>query len=275
MAVKIFNATSPGQRHRLVSDFDEVTSRSPEKSLLAPRRRKAGRNNLGRITVRHRGGGNARRYRLVDFKRFKDGVEGVVKSVEYDPNRSAFISLVQYRDGEKRYVVAPKGLTVGSVIVSGPKADIKIGNTLPLGKIPPGTEVHNIELSIGRGGQLARSAGAFGVVMAKNNRYATIKLPSGEVRLVNVKCRATVGQLGNQERRNTMRGKAGATRWAGFRPAVRGSVMNPCDHPHGGGEGKAPIGRPGPVTPWGKPTLGYKTRNAKKVSKKYILERRK
>ena len=255
-------------------DFAEITTSTPEKSLLVSLKNKAGRNNNGRITVRHQGGGHKRHYRLIDFKRNKDGVEAVVKTIEYDPNRTANIALVHYTDGVKAYIIAPKGLEVGQRIVSGPDADIKIGNALPLANIPVGTVIHNIELYPGKGGQLVRSAGCAAQLMAKEDGVAQVRLPSGEVRIIRLDCKATIGQVGNIEHDTVKVGKAGKTRHRGIRPTVRGSVMNPCDHPHGGGEGRAPIGRPGPVTPWGKPALGYKTRNAKARTNKFIVKRR-
>jgi len=256
-----------------VSTFEEITSARPEKSLLRPLKRKAGRNFRGKITVRHRGGGHKRRYRLIDFKRDKIGIPGRVSTIEYDPNRSARIALVAYVDGEKRYIIAPLGLKVGDMIVSGPDAEIRVGNTLPIANIPVGTTIHNIELHIGKGGQLVRSAGTSAQLMAKEGRYAHIRLPSGEVRLINVQCMATIGQVGNTDHGNIKLGKAGRKRWLGFRPSVRGSAMDPASHPHGGGEGRSPIGMPGPKSPWGKPTLGYKTRR-NKATDKWIVRRR-
>ncbi len=275
MAIKKFVPTSPGRRFMTVSSFEEITKQKPEKSLLKPLKKNAGRNAAGRITVRHRGGGHKQKYRIIDFKRDKDGVPAKVAAVEYDPNRSARIALLHYADGEKRYILAPQGLKVGVTISSGPGAEIRAGNTLPLQNIPVGTLVHNIEMIPGKGGQLVRSAGGVAQLMAKEGKHAHIKLPSGEVRLVPSGCRATIGQLGNVEHENITIGKAGRSRWLGFRPSVRGSVMNPVDHPHGGGEGKAPIGRKSPLTPWGKPTLGYKTRAKKKKSNIFILKKRK
>lgn len=257
-----------------VSTFEEITKTEPERSLLAKKKRKAGRNAQGRITVRHRGGGHQRHYRLIDFKRDKDNIPAKVAAIEYDPNRSANIALLHYVDGEKRYILAPVGLKVGDTVVSGPDADIKPGNCLPLRNIPFGTMVHNVELYPGRGGQMARAAGTAVQLMAKEGNYAHLKLPSGEVRLVSLDCRATVGQVGNLDHENITIGKAGRKRWLGFRPTVRGSAMNPVDHPHGGGEGKAPIGRPHPVTPWGKPALGHRTRKKGKASDKFIVRRR-
>lgn len=274
MAVKRFKPTSPGRRFLTVSTFDEITKTEPEKTLLAPLTKNSGRNAYGRITVRHRGGGHKRKYRVIDFKRNKDDIPARVAGIEYDPNRSANIALLHYLDGEKRYILAPLGLQVGQTVISGPKSEIRPGNAMTLRHIPAGTFVHNIELKEGAGGQLARSAGAAAQLMAKEGRYGHLRLPSGEVRLVSLDCRATIGQLGNLEHENLTIGKAGRNRWMGRRPTVRGSVMNPVDHPHGGGEGKAPIGRSGPVTPWGKPTLGYKTRKKKKASDQLIVRRR-
>jgi large subunit ribosomal protein L2 len=258
-----------------VADFSELTKKKPEKSLLRPLTSKAGRNNNGRITVRHQGAGHKRRYRLVDFKRNKDGIVATVNAIEYDPNRTSYIALLFYADGDKSYIIAPNGLKVGDQIVSGPEADIKVGNCLPLRNIPVGSVIHNIELKIGKGGQIVRSAGASAQLMAKEGKYAQVRLPSTEVRLVHLDCRATLGQVGNIEHENITIGKAGRSRWMGKRPTVRGVVMNPCDHPHGGGEGRSPIGRKSPVTPWGKPTLGYKTRKKKNPNDKYIVRRRK
>ncbi|MGI6317494.1 MAG: 50S ribosomal protein L2 [Firmicutes bacterium] len=275
MAIKKFVPTSPGRRFMTVSSFEEITKKKPEKSLLKPLKKSAGRNAAGRITVRHRGGGHKQKYRVIDFKRDKDGIPAKVAAIEYDPNRTARIALLHYADGEKRYILAPQGLKVGVTISSGPSAEIRAGNALPLQNIPVGTLVHNIEMIPGKGGQLVRSAGGVAQLMAKEGKYAHIKLPSGEVRLVPSGCKATIGQLGNVEHENITIGKAGRSRWLGIRPAVRGSVMNPVDHPHGGGEGKAPIGRKSPLTPWGKPTLGYKTRAKKKKSNIFILRKRK
>ena len=275
MAIRKIKPTTPGQRFMTVSAFEEITCTTPEKSLLEDLRSSGGRNNHGRITVRHRGGGNRRKYRVIDFKRERFGVNATVQTLEYDPNRSAFIALVQYEDGEKRYIIAPQDLKVGDVIVSGPEADIKPGNALPLINIPVGTFLHNIELYPGKGAQLARSAGNTAQLMAKENGMALLRLPSGELRNVPAGCMATVGVVSNPEHANVNYGKAGRKRHMGWRPAVRGSVMNPCDHPHGGGEGKSPVGRPGPVTPWGKPALGYKTRQKNKRTDKYIVKRRK
>ncbi|MGM9571135.1 MAG: 50S ribosomal protein L2 [bacterium] len=273
MAVKKFKPTSPGRRTMTVSSFEEITTDKPEKSLLVPLVRKAGRNAYGRLTVRHRGGGHKRKYRLIDFKRNKDNVPAKVATIEYDPNRSARIALLHYLDGEKRYILAPVGLKVGDMIYSGPESDIKIGNCLPLKNIPVGTLIHNIELKIGKGGQIVRSAGAAAQLMAKEGNYAHVRLPSGEVRLIHVNCRATIGQIGNLEHENITIGKAGRSRWLGIRPYVRGIVMNPCDHPHGGGEGRSPIGRKTPVSPWGQPAKGYKTRRRKDTDK-WIVKRR-
>ena len=274
MAIKHYKPTTPGRRGMTTMDYSELSKVAPERSLLEPLKKNAGRNSYGRITVRHRGGGNRRKYRGIDFKRNRFGIEATVMTLEYDPNRSAFIALVQYTDGVKSYIIAPIGLKVGDVIVSGPDADIKPGNALPLANIPVGTVIHNIELYPGKGAQLARSAGNMAQLMAKENGMALLRLPSGELRNVPANCMATVGQVSNPEHSNVNYGKAGRKRHMGWRPTVRGSVMNPCDHPHGGGEGKSPIGRPGPVTPWGKPALGYKTRDKKKRSDKYIVKRR-
>jgi large subunit ribosomal protein L2 len=275
MAVKRFKPTSPGRRFATVSTFEEITKQEPEKSLLAPLSKKAGRNSYGRITVRHQGGGHKRSYRIIDFKRNKDDIPAKVAGIEYDPNRSANIALLHYADGEKRYILAPLGLRDGQIVMSGNKVEVRPGNAMPLRSIPVGTFVHNIELKQGYGGQLARSAGTAAQLAAKEGDMGHIRLPSGEVRLVRLDCRATIGQIGNIEHENLTIGKAGRSRWMGKRPTVRGSVMNPCDHPHGGGEGKAPIGLKRPVTPWGKPTLGYKTRKKNKDSDKLIVRRRK
>lgn len=275
MAVKKYKPTSPGRRQMSVSTFSEITTDKPEKSLLAPLNRKAGRNNQGRMTTRHKGGGHKRQYRIIDFKRRKDGIPGRVATIEYDPNRTANIALIHYADGEKRYIIAPAGLKVGDVIESGSNADIKVGNALPLSSIPVGTTIHNIELKPGKGGQMVRSAGASAQLLGRDGDYAIIRLTSGEIRKVLLSCRATIGQVGNVEHELINIGKAGRSRWLGKRPAVRGSVMNPVDHPHGGGEGRAPIGRKSPMSPWGKPTLGVKTRNKKKESSKYIIRSRK
>ena len=274
MAIKVYKPTINSRRNMSVIDYSGLSKVAPEKSLLAPLNKKAGRNSYGRITVRHRGGGNRRKYRIIDFKRNKFDVEGIVKTIEYDPNRSAFIALVEYADGEKSYILAPEGLKVGYKVVSGPNADIKIGNALPLTSIPVGTFVHNIELYPGRGAQLARSAGNMAQLMARENGYALLRLPSNELRNVPETCMATIGQVSNPDHFNVKIGKAGRKRNMGWRPTVRGSVMNPNDHPHGGGEGKSPVGRPGPVTPWGKPALGYKTRKNNKSSDKLIVRRR-
>ena len=274
MAMKIYKPTTPGRRQMTVTDFSNLSKVAPEKSLLKVLKKNSGRNNTGRITVRHRGGGNRRKYRMIDFKRNKLDIPATVLTLEYDPNRSAFIALVQYEDGEKRYIVAPHGLKVGDKVMSGPNADIKPGNALPLVNIPVGTFIHNIELYPGKGAQLARSAGIIAQLMAKEGAHALIRLPSGELRKVPVNCMATIGQVSNIDHENMSIGKAGRTRHMGIRPTVRGSVMNPCDHPHGGGEGKSPIGRSGPVTPWGKPALGYKTRDKHHRSDKFIVKRR-
>ena len=275
MAIKKYKPTSNGRRNMTSSDFAEITTNKPEKSLLESTKRKAGRNNQGKITVRHNGGGHKRQYRVIDFKRLKDGVEGRVATIEYDPNRSANIALINYADGEKRYILAPKGLEVGMTIVSGPEVDIKVGNALPLSNIPMGTTIHNIEMKPGKGGQLVRSAGTSAQVLGKEDKYVIVRLQSGEVRMILGTCRATIGEVGNEQHELIHLGKAGRTRWLGKRPTVRGSVMNPNDHPHGGGEGKAPVGRKSPMTPWGKPALGYKTRNKKNKSDKHIIRRRK
>jgi len=275
MGVKKFKPVTPGRRFMTVSTFEDITSTEPERGLLRPLISRGGRNSQGKMTVRHQGGGHKRRYRVIDFRRNKDGVPGRVATVEYDPNRSARIALVHYQDGEKRYILAPVGLGVGDVVVSGPKAEIKPGNALPLRDIPLGTTVHNLELQIGRGGQLVRSAGGAAQVMAKEGEYAQVRLPSGEVRMLHLDCRATVGQVGNLDHEAVSVGKAGRSRWMGWRPSVRGVVMDPSSHPHGGGEGKSPVGMPGPVTPWGKPTLGYKTRKRAKPSTKFVVKRRK
>ena len=274
MASKFYNPTTPGRRDMSTIDYSGLSKVAPERSLLEPMKKHSGRNSYGRITVRHRGGGNRTKYRVIDFKRGKVGVSAEVKSIEYDPNRSAHIALVQYEDGEKRYIVAPHGLKVGDKVVSGPEADIIAGNALPLANIPVGTFIHNIELYPGKGAQLARSAGVMAQLMAKENKYALVRLPSGELRNIPSECYAVVGQVSNIDHANVSYGKAGRVRHMGWRPTVRGSVMNPCDHPHGGGEGKSPIGRPGPVTPWGKPALGYKTRNKHQRSDKFIVRRR-
>jgi large subunit ribosomal protein L2 len=273
MPIKSYKPTSPGRRGMTVSTFEEVTQTTPEKSLLKPLKKRAGRNFRGKITVRRRGGGHKRRYRVIDFKRDKFGVPARVASIEYDPNRSARIALLVYADGEKRYIIAPIALMVGDVVSSGPEAEIRAGNAMPIHRIPLGTLVHNIELQPGRGGQLVRSAGTSAQLMAKEGPYAQVRLPSGEVRMINQKCMATIGQVGNVDHSNLTLGKAGRNRWLGRRPSVRGSAMDPASHPHGGGEGRAPIGMPSPKTPWGKPTLGYRTRRFK-LSDRYIVRRR-
>ncbi|MFC4765946.1 50S ribosomal protein L2 [Effusibacillus consociatus] len=275
MGIKKYKPTSPGRRFMSVLTFEEITTDKPEKSLLEPLKKNAGRNNQGKITTRHQGGGHKRQYRVIDFKRNKDGIPGRVATIEYDPNRSANIALINYADGEKRYILAPLGLKVGDTIFSGANADIKVGNTLPLINIPVGTVIHNIELKPGKGGQLARAAGAEAQLLAKEGEYCHVRLSSGEVRLIRAECRATIGQVGNLDHENVNVGKAGRSRWLGKRPTVRGVVMNPNDHPHGGGEGRAPIGRKSPVSPWGKPTLGKKTRKKNKPSNKYIIRSRK
>jgi len=275
MGIKFYKPTTPGRRDMSVSTFEEITTDTPEKSLLEPLTKSGGRNAQGKITVRHRGGGEKRKYRIIDFKRNKDGIPAKVATIEYDPNRTSNIALLHYADGEKRYIIAPVGLKVGNTVVSGVDADIRTGNALPLANIPVGTLIHNIELKTGKGGQMARSAGAYAQLMAKEGNYAVLRLPSSEMRNVRIECRATIGQVGNTDHSNINIGKAGRKRHMGFRPTVRGSVMNPNDHPHGGGEGRAPIGRPGPSTPWGKPALGYKTRKKNKDSDKYIIRRRK
>ena len=274
MAIKGYKPTSPARRQMTVCTFDEITSNEPERSLLVAKKKSGGRNANGRITVRHRGGGEKNRYRIIDFKRDKDGVPAKVATIEYDPNRTAFIALLNYVDGEKRYIIAPVGLKVGANIMSGPEADIKAGNALPIRNIPVGTIIHNIELSAGKGGQLVRSAGNSAQLMAKEAEYAQVRLPSGEVRYIRIECKATIGTVSNLTHEIVNIGKAGRKRHMGVRPTVRGSVMNPNDHPHGGGEGKAPIGHAGPLTPWGKPTLGYKTRKHKKYSDRFIVKKR-
>ncbi len=273
MAIKKYKPTTPGRRGMTVTDYSGLSKVAPERSLLEPMKKAAGRNNTGRITVRHHGGGNRTKYRVIDFKRNKVDMPATVKTLEYDPNRSAHIALVQYEDGEKRYIIAPEGLKVGDTVLSGPNADIKPGNCLPFVNIPVGTMIHNIELYPGKGAQLVRSAGNQAQLMAKEGKYALVRLPSGEMRNIPVNCIATVGQVGNTDHENVNIGKAGRKRHMGWRPTVRGSVMNPCDHPHGGGEGKSPIGRSGPVTPWGKPALGYKTRKKHARSDKFIVKR--
>lgn len=274
MGIKKYNPTTPGRRGMTVSTFEEITKSTPEKSLTVTLKKHSGRNSRGKITVRHKGGGYRNKYRIIDFKRNKDGIPGNVKAIEYDPNRSANIALIVYADGEKRYIIAPQGLKTGEQVFSGEDADIKVGNALPLANIPVGTVIHNIELKAGKGAQLVRSAGNGAQLMAKEGKFAQVRLPSGEVRKVRIECRATIGEVGNNDHQNIDIGKAGRKRHMGIRPTVRGSVMNPNDHPHGGGEGKAPIGRKSPVTPWGKPALGLKTRKRKNPSNKYIVKRR-
>ena len=274
MAIKTFNPTTPSRRNMTVTDYSVLSKVKPEKSLLENLKKNSGRNSYGRITVRHRGGGNKRKYRLIDFKRDKMDVPATVLTIEYDPNRGAFIALTQFADGEKRYIIAPHGLKVGDTVISSATADIKPGNALPIINIPVGTVIHNIELNPGRGAQFVRGAGNAAQLMAKEDGMALVRLPSGELRKFRLNCMATIGQVSNLDHENVQLGKAGRTRHQGIRPTVRGSVMNPCDHPHGGGEGKSPIGRPGPVTPWGKPTLGYKTRKKKNRSDKFIVRRR-
>lgn len=273
MALKTFKPTSPSRRNMTVSAFEEITRTEPERSLVKPLPRKAGRNNDGRLSVRHKGGGHKRMFRVIDFKRNKDGIPARVASIEYDPNRSANIALLYYQDGLKTYILAPNGLQVDQMVVSGPEADIKVGNTLPLQNIPVGTLVHNIEMKPGKGAQMVRTAGGSAQLMAKEGSYATLRLPSGEMRMIRIECRATIGQVGNLDHENINVGKAGRSRWLGIRPTVRGSVMNPCDHPHGGGEGRNSIGR-NPCTPWGKPALGAKTRKKKNSSNRFIVKRR-
>jgi large subunit ribosomal protein L2 len=273
MPIKTYKPTSPGRRGTTAFTFEEITQSTPERSLIRPMRKKAGRNSYGKITVRHQGAGHKRRYRLIDFKRDKHGIPGRVATIEYDPNRSARIALISYTDGEKRYIIAPVGLMVGDVVMSGPKAEVRTGSALPIANIPVGTMVHNIELQVGKGGQLARAAGTAAQVLAKEGQHAQIRLPSGEVRLVSVDCMASIGQVGNTEHGNIKLGKAGRKRWLGIRPSVRGTAMDPSAHPHGGGEGRSPIGMPGPKTPWGKPTLGYKTRT-NKTTDRWIVRRR-
>ena len=275
MAIRIYKSITPGTRNRSVSDFSNLTKKKPEKSLLRKKFQKAGRNHRGVITIRHRGGGHKKRYRIIDFRRNKPDVEAKVASIEYDPNRNARIALLHYTDGEKRYILHPKKLEVGSIVVSGTQAPIEIGNALPLSNIPLGTSVHNIELIPGRGGQIVRSAGASAQIVAKEGKFVTLKMPSNEVRMVHSLCYATIGEVGNAEQKNLVLGKAGRKRWLGMRPTVRGVVMNPCDHPHGGGEGRSPIGRPKPVTPWGRPALGLKTRRNNKYSDFCIIRKRK
>ena len=273
MAIRVYKPTSPARRFMSVLTFEEVTKKTPEKSLLTDLRHKAGRNNQGKITVRHQGGGARRKYRIIDFKRTKDGIPATVKAIEYDPNRTCFIALLYYADGEKAYILAPLGLKVGDTVMSGAEADIKPGNCLPIANIPRGTLIHNIEIKVGKGGQMVRSAGTAAQVMAKEGDYAQIRLPSGEVRKVSMKARATVGQVGNTDHSNVRIGKAGRSRHMGIRPSVRGVVMNPCDHPHGGGEGRSPVGMPAPMSPWGKKTQGVKTRKHRKYSDKMIVSR--
>lgn len=274
MAVKKYSPITPARRFMTSQDYSELSKVEPEKSLLQPLSKNGGRNSYGRITVRHQGGGNRQKYRVIDFKRDKDGIKAKVATIEYDPNRTANIALLNYVDGEKRYILAPVGLKVGDIVESGESADIRSGNALPLANIPVGSLIHNIELKPGKGGQMVRAAGNSAQLMAKEGEYAQVRLPSGEVRMVRINCKATLGQIGNIEHENVKIGKAGRKRWMGIRPTVRGVVMNPVDHPHGGGEGKSPIGRPSPVTPWGKPTLGYKTRKKKNKSDKFIVKRR-
>jgi large subunit ribosomal protein L2 len=274
MAVKSFNPTSPAIRQMTVADFSQITAKEPEKSLVVSKNNTGGRNSYGRITVRHKGGGNRRKIRVIDWKRTKDGIKAKVTAIEYDPNRTAYLALIQYLDGEKAYILAPEGLKPDDTVESGPAADIIIGNALPLEFVPVGTMIHNIELKPGKGAQMVRTAGGTAQLMAKEGNFAQVRLPSGEVRMVTLDCRATIGAVGNSEHENISIGKAGRKRHMGVRPTVRGVVMNPVDHPHGGGEGKSPIGMPGPVTPWGVPTLGKKTRNGKNPSDKYIVKRR-
>ena len=273
MAIRVYKPTSPARRFMSVLTFEEITKKTPERSLVTDLRHKAGRNNSGKITVRHQGGGARRKYRIIDFKRTKDGIPATVKAIEYDPNRTCFIALLFYADGEKRYILAPLGLKVGDTVMSGPSADIKPGNCLPIANIPLGTLIHNIEIKVGKGGQMVRSAGTAAQVMAKEGEFAQIRLPSGEVRKVSMKARATVGQVGNTDHSNVRIGKAGRSRHMGIRPSVRGVVMNPCDHPHGGGEGRSPVGMPAPMSPWGKKTQGVKTRKHRKYSDKLIVSR--
>ena len=275
MATKSYKAYTPSRRNMTTLDYNEITKKTPEKSLLTVKKEKAGRNSYGRITVRHQGGGNRQKYRIMDFKRKKDGIEATVLGIEYDPNRSANIALIEYKDGEKAYILAPQDLKDGDKVISGKAVDIKPGNCMEINSIPVGTLIHNIELNPGQGGKLVKAAGQSAQLMAKEGNYAHVRLPSGEMRLVLANCRATIGVIGNSEHANVKLGKAGRKRHMGWRPEVRGSAMNPVDHPHGGGEGRAPIGHPGPLTPWGKPALGYKTRNKKKQSNKFIVKRRK
>ena len=273
MPIKLYKPTSPGRRGMTAFTFEEITATTPQKRLLRPVRKQGGRNFRGKVTVRHQGGGHKRRYRVIDFRRDKLGVPGRISTIEYDPNRSARIALVVYADGDKRYIPAPLGLKVGDVVMSGPQAEVRVGNALPIANIPVGSTIHNVELQVGRGGQIARAAGTSAQLLAKEGRYAQIRMPSGEVRLVNVECTATVGQVGNTEHGNIVLGKAGRKRWMGIRPTVRGTAMDPNSHPHGGGEGRSPVGMPGPKSPWGKPTLGYKTRR-NKTTNKWIVRRR-
>jgi len=275
MGIKSYRPYTPSRRNMTSSTYEEVTKKTPEKSLLEKKKKNAGRNSYGRITVRHQGGGNRQKYRVIDFKRRKDDMEATVIGIEYDPNRSANIALIQYKDGTKNYILAPQGLTDGDKVISGENVDIKAGNAMPISSIPVGTMIHNIELNPGQGGKLVRSAGQEAQLMAKEGAYAHVRLPSGEMRLISVNSRATIGTIGNSDHENIKLGKAGRKRHMGIRPTVRGSAMNPNDHPHGGGEGKAPVGHSGPMTPWGKPALGYKTRNKKKLSNKFIVKRRK
>ena len=274
MSIRLYKSYTPGTRNRALSGFTEITKSKPEKSLIRKNHRNKGRNNRGVITIRHRGGGHKRRYRIIDFKRNKYGIEGVVAAIEYDPNRNSRIALIYYKDGEKRYILHPKNLNVGDIILAGSNAPLTIGNTLPLGEIPLGSSIHNVELIPNRGGQLVRAAGTSAKILAKEGNYVTLRLPSKEIRLIRQECLATIGEISNNDAFLIQSGKAGRTRWLGKRPTVRGSVMNPCDHPHGGGEGRAPIGRTRPLTPWGKPALGMKTRKRKRVSDAYILRRR-
>jgi len=273
MAIRVYKPTSPARRFMSVLTFEEITKKEPERSLVTDLRHKSGRNNQGKITVRHQGGGARRKYRIIDFKRTKDGIPATVKAIEYDPNRTCFIALLYYADGEKRYILAPLGLKVGDTVMSGPTADIKPGNCLPIANIPLGTLIHNVEIKVGKGGQMVRSAGTAAQVMAKEGSYAQVRLPSGEVRMVSMNARATVGQVGNTDHSNVRIGKAGRKRHMGIRPTVRGVVMNPCDHPHGGGEGRSPVGMPAPMSPWGKKTQGVKTRKHRKYSDKLIVNR--
>lgn len=274
MSIRLYKSYTPGTRNRALSTFDEITKIKPERSLIRKNHRNKGRNNRGIITIRHRGGGHKKRYRMIDFKRNKYGIDGIVASIEYDPNRNARIALIHYNDGEKRYILHPKSLIVGNTIISGSGSSLNIGNTLPLEEIPLGTSIHNVELIPNRGGQIVRAAGTSAKILAKEGDYVTLRLPSKEIRLIRKECFATIGEVSNNEVFLVQSGKAGRTRWLGKRPTVRGSVMNPCDHPHGGGEGRAPIGRTRPLTPWGKPALGIKTRKRKKLSDAYILRRR-